>query len=78
MFLKYLCSALVKILEDLDFCGTAGVLQRELAVHTSAVKGLEWTTGKFLVPKNILDCFNKTIFENASIEVQRINHANVC
>jgi hypothetical protein len=31
------------------FYGTgmcAGVLQRELAVHTNAVKGLEWTTGK--------------------------------
>jgi hypothetical protein len=54
MFLKYLSTC--KDLEDLDVCGTAGVLQRELAVHTSAVKGLEWTTGKFLVPKNIVDC----------------------
>ncbi len=53
MFLKCLST----ILEDRDVYGNAGVLQRELAVHTSAVKGLEWTTGKFLVPKNILDCF---------------------
>jgi hypothetical protein len=44
-----LLKCLSMILEDLDVCGTAGVLQRELAVHTSAVKGLEWTTGKFLM-----------------------------
>jgi hypothetical protein len=51
MFLKCLST----ILEDLDVYDTAGVLQRELAVHTSAVKGLEWTTGKFLMSMGAFD-----------------------